>query len=269
MSSTSAVPSGVRLKTIAIPPEHGAWGFLLEPILIGIGIAPSAPGIGLAVAVVGMFLARHPMKIALMDRLHGKRYARTALAECAALVYSLIALAGLAATVALAGVMPLLPLPLAAPLVLFLFLAYSQNRGRDLLPELAGASALAGSATGIALAGNQCVGPALALWVILLARGIPSILYVRARLRLERGKPASRPVVMAANAFALGSITLLAVIGLAPALASLAMGILGLRALYGLSPYRRPLRVQTLGFLEMSYGLLTAFLVILGYGLGL
>jgi hypothetical protein len=268
MRPTSAVPSGVRLRTIALPPEHGAWGFLLEPILIGLGIAPSVPGIGLAVAVGGAFLARHPMKIALVDRLHGRRYARTALAERAALVYSLIALAGLAATVALAGVKPLLPLLLAAPLALLLFLGYSRNRGRDLVPELAGASALAGTATGIALAGNASTGLALALWAILLARDIPSILYVRARLRLERGKPFSRPEVVVANTLAVGWITGLAVIGLVPALAAVAVAILGLRALWGLSRYRRPARVQAIGFMEMGYGLLTAFLVILGHALG-
>jgi hypothetical protein len=268
MSSTSAVPSGVRLKTIAIPPEHGAWAFLFEPILIGLGVAPSLPGISLAVAVFGAFLARHPMKIALADRLHGKRYARTALAERAALVYGLIALVGLAATVGLAGVKPLLPLPLAAPLALLLFLGYGRNRGRDLLPELAGACALAGTVTGIALAGNASLDLALALWAILLARDIPSILYIRARLRLERGKPASRIAVMVANALALGSIAVLAVIGLVPALAAIAIAILGLRALYGLSRYRRPAPVQVIGFIEMGYGLLTALLVILGHTLG-
>ena len=31
----------VRLKAIALPPEHGAWGFLLEPIVLGLLVAPS------------------------------------------------------------------------------------------------------------------------------------------------------------------------------------------------------------------------------------
>jgi len=269
MSSTSVVPSSVRLKTIAIPPEHGAWGFLLEPILVGLGVAPSVPGIALAVAVVGAFLARHPMKIALVDRLHHQRYARTSLAERTAMAYGVIALAGLVGTIGLAGVKPLLPLLLAAPLALLLFLSYSQNRGRDLLPELAGASALAGTATGIALAGDESIGLALALWVILLARDIPSIVYVRARLRLQRGKPFSRSVVLLANVLAVAGITVLAVIGRVPALAAVAVAVLALRAVYGLSQYHRPVRVQTIGLMEMGFGLLLAFLVILGYALGL
>jgi YwiC-like protein len=269
MSSTPVVPSSVRLKTIALPPEHGAWGFPLEPILVGLGVAPSVPGTALAVAVFGAFLARHPMKIALVDRLHGKRYARTALAERAALAYSVIAVIGLAATIALAGAKPLLPLLLASPLALLLFLSYSRNQGRDLLPELAGASALAGTATGIALAGNKSIGLALALWVILLARDIPSIVYVRARLRLQRGKPFSRPVVLLANVLAVACIIMLVVIGLVPVLAAVAVAVLAFRAVYGLSHHRRPVRVQTIGMLEMGYGLLLAVLVILGYALGL
>ena len=40
----------VRLRSIALPTEHGGWGFTLEPILLGLLVAPTWAGFGLAVA---------------------------------------------------------------------------------------------------------------------------------------------------------------------------------------------------------------------------
>lgn len=265
--AVSSTTAQVRLKTVAIPPEHGAWGFLLEPVALGMLVAPSPAGICLALAVLGAFLMRHPLKIAVTDRQRGKRYERTALAERVALGYGALALGGGLAAVLLAGVSILLPFMLAAPLSILMFASYAQNRGRDLLPELAGAVALAATASGVALAGDEPLDRALALWAILAARDVPSILYIRARLRLERGKPHSVPLVAAANAVGVAGILALALAGFAPALAVIALVILFGRAMYGLSPYRRAVRVQIIGVLEMFYGLLVVALTAIGYAL--
>jgi hypothetical protein len=269
MVSTTSTTNGarVRLKTIAIPPEHGAWGFLLEPIVLGLSVAPSVAGLFLALGVAGAFLVRHPLKLAFTDWQRGKRYARTAVAERVILVYSAMALIGLAVAVTLAGPTILLPLVLASPLAFVMLASHVQNRGRDLIPELAGASALAVTASGMAVAHGESIGMAVALWAILNARNIPSILYVRARLRLEKEKPYSLALVFLANMAGVGSVLALVLIGLAPVLALVAMLILLLRALYGLSPYRRRVRTQTIGFLEIGYGLLTVLLSAVGYAL--
>lgn len=255
----------VRLKSIAIPPEHGAWGFLVEPLLLGLIVAPSLAGLCLAIAVTGAFLARHPLKIALVDRRLGRRYTRTRIAERVVLAYSIPAVLGAGGAVALAGFGILLPLGMAVPLAGLLFAGYTQNRGRDLLPELAGASALALAASSLALAGGETQATALALWVILTARDIPSILYVRARLRLERHSPVDPAPVMIAHTAAGLVVLALVLAGLAPVLAFLAIVILLLRALYGLSPYRRATRPQIVGFQEIGFGLLTVFLTAAGY----
>jgi hypothetical protein len=265
----AASTSSVRLKSIAIPPEHGAWGFLLEPILLGLLIAPTLSGLLLSVAVAGAFLARHPLKIALVDRQRGKRFARTALAERIALAYLIPAALAFAGAVVIAGVEMLWPWLIAAPLAAIMFISYAQNRGRELLPELAGASALAVTASSLALAGDEAAGTALALWAILTARDAPSILYVRARLRLEKEKPYSLALVLAANALGVITVLALAVAGLAPALAVVALIILAARAAYGLSPYRRRVRTQTIGVMEIGYGLMTALLTAIGYATGL
>ncbi len=257
----------VRLKAIALPPEHGAWGFLLEPIVLGLLVAPSLAGWFLALGIVGAFLIRHPLKLAFTDWQRGKRYARTTLAERVVLLYGVLTVSGLALAVTLAGWEIMLPLLMASPLVLAMLASYVQNHGRDLIPELAGASALAATASGIALAGNASTQTAFALWAILNARNIPSILYVRARLSLEKDKPFSWTLVFVTNALAVITVLALVLLDFAPLLVLLALLILFARALYGLSPYRRRVRTQTIGFLEIAYGLLIVIASALGYAL--
>ena len=108
---------------------------------------------------------------------------------------------------------------------------------------------------------------ALVMWGILTARDIPSILYVRARLRLERNKPLDpAPTVIAHT---VGVLVVLALVwaDLAPVLALVAITMLLLRALYGLSPYRHPARPQIIGFQEIGYGLMTVILTAAEYAL--
>jgi len=260
--------SRVRAKTVAIPPEHGAWGFLFEPVVLGLGVAPSLAGLLLSIGVIGAFLGRYPAKIALSDRMHHRRYARTRLAERFAIGYGAMAILGIGLAVAWGGVEMLLPLLLAVPLAALLFFSNLQNRARDLRPELAGACALALTASSLALAGGKSYGVALALWIILLARNIPSILYVRARLRLERGKPFRLSPVLVTNVAGIAGVLILVMTGTAPLLALAAVIILSIRAINGLSPYRRRVSTQAVGFQEIGFGLLTVLLAILGYAVG-
>ncbi len=55
----------IRLRPIALPAEHGGWGLLFEPIVLGLLLAPSLAGLLLSVAATGAFLARHPFKLAI------------------------------------------------------------------------------------------------------------------------------------------------------------------------------------------------------------
>lgn len=263
----AAKPAPIRWKAVAIPPEHGAWGFLLEPILLGLFVAPSWAGFFLALAVIGAFLIRHPFKIALLDWRRGKRYARTKLAERFIMIYSIPALIGFPVVIAMVGIGPLIPLLIAAPLLVVLFVGYLQNRGRDVLPELAGAVAMAVSAASIALAGDKSTETAFALWAILAGRDIPSILYVRARLRLERDKPFSWVLVIGSNVLAIVGVSVLVVLSDAPVLAVLALIILAARAIYSLSPYRPRVKTQTIGFQEVGFGLLVVILTAVGYAI--
>jgi hypothetical protein len=261
--------SPIRLKAIALPPEHGAWGFLLEPILLGLGVVPSWGGLLIALAALGAFLIRQPIKIVYGDRRKGRIYARTRIAERIALLYGIWAVAALVGAVLSAHPGILIPLALAAPVAVIQFRAYLLNRGRGVLPELAGAAALAVTAPGIALAGEASPGAAFVLWLIVIARNVPSILYIRAHLRLEHDKPYTLTPVAVSNLVAVTGMLLLAALDRVPMLVIAALTLLFFRAMVGLSPYRRRVRIQTIGFLEMAYGLIVVLAAVMGYGMDL
>jgi hypothetical protein len=262
----SASAERVAWKAVALPVEHGAWGLLGEPILLGLCLAPSRAGFGIAMAALAAFLARHPVKLVLADRRRGMRYPRTAAAERFALLYGLLALAGLAA----AGDAP--PLAFAAlllgvPLGLAQLVYDVRLQGRSLASEIPGALALGCVAAAILTSGGWPFGAALAAWALLALKAVSSILYVRTRLRLDRGlKPALAPP-LASHVFAFLVASLMAVLGRAPYLGAVAFAVLSARAAFGLSGHRRVARPRVVGFQELGFGLAFTGLLILGYGL--
>ena len=261
-------PATVPWRAVAIPAEHGGWGFLVEPVVLGLVLAPSSAGLCLALAALAGFLARHPLRLWLLDRRKHVRYPRTALAErvfsgCAVLALLLLA-AG--STLARAPFWP--ALAVAAPIGLVALAFDALGRSRQALPEAAGAVALGASATAIAIAGGAPTGLAWGAWALLALRAVTSVLYVRARIRLDRGLTAGPRAVHAGHAVALAAATALAGAGWAPWLAPAVFSVLLARSGWGLSSWRRPVRPQTLGFQELGYGLLTLALLAVGYRVG-
>lgn len=258
----------VRMKTVALPAEHGGWGFLFEPILLGLLVAPSLAGVSFGIMAVASFLLRHPLRLCITGTGSLSESPRRRAAMQVAIVYAAIAVAGLVGGVSFGGIAPLMPLAVLSPFVAVYLFYDTRKRARRLLPELAGPIGLAGVATAIALAGGWLWLQASALWIVLMARTIPSIFYVRARLRLERGEGVNRiPTVGYHLGFGV-LVIVLSLKDLAPYLTVIAMLLLLSRALHGLSPRRRPSKATRIGFLEIGYGLVYVFLTILGYRIG-
>lgn len=260
---------GPALKALALPPEHGGWGFLIEPLFLGLMIAPTRAGAALALAALGGFLARHPLKLVVGDLLRGRVYPRTPWAAGLFLAYGAPAALALGFAVAATPAPLWLPLAAAAGLALVQLSYDARNRGRELPAQILGSVAPGALASAIAVAGGWTLGSALALWLILAARAIASVLYVRARLRLDRGLPHDATPVRAGHLAALLAVGGLAAAGRAPWLAVVAFGALLVRAARGLAEDRRPMRPRALGLQELAFGLLTALVVGLGYAAGL
>ncbi len=253
-----------RWRTIALPAEHGSWGLTLEPILLGLLVAPSWAGLGLALGAFGLFLLRWPLKVAQTSR-RQQRSARMMIALRFVGICGLLTLGGFLLGIWQAGLEPLLPFAPALPFGFVFYLYDSQNRSRSWQAELAGPVAFSATASSIALAGGFTLAPALALWVVLVARAVPSILYVRARLRLDRGRPHQPGLAIGLHGVALAVVGWLIWVRWLPWLPLGVFVMLLARAIWGLSRYRRPVPVKVIGFSELGWGLLLVLAVVVGY----
>lgn len=261
-------PGSVRLRPIALPVEHGGWGFLGAPIILGLWVAPSVAGVWLSLAALGVFLTRQPLKLALGDRQRGKRYPRTAWAERFVALYSVSALLAFLAAWLTTAHPFWLPLLLAAPLALVQFRYDLLKQSRSLLAEICGANALASLASALALCGGWHIVPALLLWLLLALKATTAIIYVRARIRLARTIPTARASVYLAHAIALAAVAGLAAIGLVPWLATIAFGVLLGRAVIGLLPHSLATPTAIVGVQELGFSLLTVAAIAGGFMIG-
>src|ERR1043165_5528321 len=124
MSAITAPPlklkTKIPVKSIALPIEHGAWGFLFEPLLTGLLIAPSLAAPFILLLVSGAFLTRQPLKFLAGDLLQKKRLPRMELALRFVLIFGGIAAAGLIGCLFWAPAQSFIPFIVAAPIVIYL-----------------------------------------------------------------------------------------------------------------------------------------------------
>lgn len=243
----------VALRPLVLPTEHGGWGFLFEPLILGLAVRPSLAGAMLALAALLGFLSRQPLKYAMQDALRGKSYPRSAVCRRWAAGYLIGAAGALSLAIAAAGFPLFIPFGLVAPLAVMVIAYDARNRSRNLLPELGGAVAMSSTAAAVAIAGGMRIVPALALSGIVIARSIPSIIYVRTLVQRAHGNTASSTPAIALHALAIPAVALFA-----PPIATVAIAALFIRAVWGLT--HQPPRAQTLGWREVSWGLVTVAL---------
>ena len=255
----------VKLKRLILPTEHGSWGFLLEPLVASLAVAFSIGGIWIALMVVGGFLSRQPLRYLLLGIAGNGFRTQTIAALCLTIVFSAFFALGLAGAVATANPWSLFPFLVVAPLVSYQIFCDLSLKSRNLLPEVTGAVAISSSAAAIAFAGGMPWANAMAVWAIFIGRLIPSVLYVRTRLRLDKGKLARPFNAIFAHFIALSFVFALAWSGLVSYLIVAAFVILFARAAFGLSGFRKRVKAMKIGIAEILYGVLTVAAFIAGH----
>ena len=251
----------MRYRAVALPPEHGGWGLLFEPILIGLVAAPSRVGVLVAVAAVAVFLARQPLKIFLTDRLARRRVPRTTHAAWFAVTYLAIAAAAGAIAFRAIGRPVLIPLACAAPLALVQVAYDARNRSRGLLPELCGAAALAVTAWMMALADGWHPRFAAALWIVAAARTLPAMVTVRTRVVRLHGGSASSTAALITHAAAIAAVYALQRAGMVHRGVLAVLSLLVARAGFGLRPSTPRVRARRIGIEELVVGLVAALVL--------
>jgi hypothetical protein len=258
-------PPAFKMKSIALPNEHGSWGILFEPLVLGIAVAPSFVSPFLALLYIGAFLSRQPLKWYFADLKAKRERPQTAAARMFAFTFLGIAAIGFFGALAFAGVTAMLPLILTAPLGAITLWFDVSGKSRRVAPEMAGVVTLASSAAVCGLAAGWSVAASVALSLVIMLRLIPSMLYIRERLKLEKGKPSSFAVPLALHVFAVAAVALLAWYGLSPWLPVAVFTFLMVRALTGSSDFRLKLKAKQLGMLEVVFGTLVVLSVIIGH----
>lgn len=254
------------LRAVALPTEHGGWGLTLEPILLGLVVAPGWAGAGLAATAAAVFLARRPLRLAFSD-LRARRFLpRTATAGWVLAACFLVAGAGLTAAAFLADGPFWWALVAAVPAAAWQVGADFARRSREFLAEAAGAIAMGAAAPAIALAAGWAAAPAFALWAVLAGRALPSILLVRAQVRRSQGEPAHPAAAHAAHAAAVAVLAALAAWEAVPWAAAAALAALWAWA--ALSLRRPPGPTSTLGWTQVAAGLAVVGITAAGHHLG-
>lgn len=258
--SSSPAPARPALRPLALPTEHGGWGFLFEPLVLALAVAPSWSGALIAIAFVSGFLTRQPLKLALQDLLRGRSYPRTRWCWKFAAAYSGTAALALTLAIVISGWAIAIPLAIVAPLAIVQLVFDARNRSRSLLPELGGAIAMSSSAAAIAIAAGLPLAVVIALPAVIVARGIPTILYVRTLLMRSHKKEASAFLPLALHALALGVSWFLF-----PALVTAMFAVLFVRAAWGLTHAIPP--AKKIGWTEIAWGTTTVVIAAIGFAL--
>ncbi|MCB0966091.1 MAG: YwiC-like family protein [Ilumatobacter sp.] len=240
-------------RTVGLPSEHGGWGLTLEPVLLGLLVAPSWPGVAIGLVALAAFLARTPSKLVLVDLVRHRWLPRTTRAATLAGVEVAMMLVLAARVVMVAGWALVLPILLVAPLLLVELWYDARSRGRRLIPELAGAVGIAATATAIVVADERSWRLGFALWAVLAGRALVSIPFIRSQiLRLRRGSP------MSSSSMALQGLGVLVAIAAGAVEHSVFVGTIGvvaIAALQAMSGRRAVPPPKVLGIRQLAFGL--------------
>ncbi len=246
---------GVRAgwRAVAMPCEHGGWGLTLEPVLLGLVVAWSGAGVALGVAAFTAFLVRTPLRLVAVDLRRGRWLDRSRLALRIGIVELVVLASTVAVAVALAGWSWLAPVVVAGPLVAIELSFDVRSRGRRLVPELCGAIGITSVAASIVLAAGHSDALAAGVWLVLAARVVGAIPFVRVQiLRLRRGQgPVWQSNLAQVVSVALATAAVIAdrrlLLGL--------VGVVVLAAMQSAWVRRAPIPANQVGLRQMGMGL--------------
>jgi len=252
-----------KYHKIALPQEHGAWGFFLEPIILSLFVAYSLNGLLIAIAAFFLFLIRQPLKNII--RHSSISFRKLYVSQIFLLVYFLMA--------CIAIFVPLLVLPIEIFIpfgitlaVMFVFVVYEAIvKKKNFIIELIAPIAIDFLSLTILFAAGWDLSPALAFFLLLLSRSVQSAIYVHINLQKIKGKPINNIVLHVTNIIFSIALVLLIISKLLPPLSLLAFAILVARS-YNIFNHGK-LNVKGVGLKEFIYGAVFVVINIIAFNL--
>ena len=264
-------------RSLVVPTEHGAWSWLLTPLLVGVvvgraSLPPAAHALPavllLLVGSLSAYMIRQPATAFLRIRQGRGRRADQSTALGWAVGFSVLALVcflGLAALdrSSLAG----LAFPFSAVLAAYLLAARGGRATlRSLWMELAGAAGLALTAPAAFVAvSGRLVQPAFTLWALMALQNMLGVLYVRQRLADSKGLTGNRRLTLWGHVAGFAAVLVAAALGWLPMLAAAPFAGFLARAVWAVQRPRPIPNIKRFGFSEVGVELLGGALISLGY----
>lgn len=247
-----------QLIQIILPKEHGSWSLALEPVALGLLVAPSPAGAALASAVTAGFFLRRPLKLLFREQDLERR--KTACLCSFALTG--IALAGLLLAAKNGGWEKLWPLLPAALAGLVFVWADSRNEARAAAAEIAGAVTFGILPAAFASIAGWNAPASLALTAMALTRSVPTVLTVRARLRMAKGQPVALSPAIISALIGVGLMVWLAAQHLAPWLTMFFAIVFAVRT-FLLLGWHQQITARQIGITEAALGGLMVVMLVL------
>lgn len=248
------------IRSVFLPKEHGSWSLLLEPLALGILVAPSVAGGALALATIAAFFSRRP----LISALNRGATPRLSAFEAVGLL-GLLSVAGLGIAAILGGIETLWPLLLSCLLSIPFLLLDLKKDARSAQAELLGGASFAVLPAAFATLSGWSPQAALALAAVMVARTIPTLLFVRYAVRAGKSRQSSRGVPFTAGVAALLLLVGLAAMALVPWIVTLLALLLIARSAVLTATRQRKHSARWIGTTEAALGVLYVAVAAMGY----
>ena len=254
------------IKKVSLPPEHGSWSFVLEPLILSLLVAFSSAGLFLAVTTFFIFLNHQPIRVLLNKKINKQLFLPALLFF---VIYSVLIVVCFFSVYRNTQIIYLLPFAVAVFLMAVFFILELLQKGRKLLAEFIAPISITFIGISIVLIGGWKILPAAAFAVVLLARSIPTVLYIHLKVQHIKKKKLSKQLFYFLEFIFFVLIIVLVMFNLVPRLSIIASIILIGRAIYGLSEKGLRENIKTIGIREFIYGILYVVIVYIGYNFNL
>ena len=241
----------VSFRSLVLPKEHGGWSLAFEPVVLGLLVAPSRPGLVLTFAVIAGFFVRRPLKLAIT--LPADDCRRRPASRWAAL-WSALVLLGMGGAIMLGSWTALWPLLLCVPFGAIFLWFDLRNDMREAEAELAGSAVFALIPATLATLAGWNAPTALGLAGLMLTRNLPTVLTMRTYLRRAKGLPTHSAAAFASAGVAFMVVVALGWSGIAPATVGLLAAGMFVRSIIFLTSLRPIWPAKRIGMFEAAIG---------------
>ena len=247
------------LTKVALPKEHGSWGFVLEPLLLSLIVAFTIDGLLLALATFILFLSNQPLRIFVNK---SSSHKIRSIAVFVLLFYLLVSAVLLVLPILHLELEKLLPFLGGILLMPIYFFAVIKKFSRNLFVELLPIFSMTLIAISIITFDNSFNYNPIIFGMLLLSRAITTVIYVSAKVKESKGFEFSVRYTHILNFVFLLFIIFASFTNHLPLLSILGLVLLTLRSVIGFSQFNFTKTIKQIGVMEFIYGSL--FVIING-----